>query len=115
MSVAIGPSFVSSSFDGHASRAALDAEVARYKKKLADCVNCPSTSSTPEGKAAIQELSTKISADQGRIRRIEAAPSVNDPGALAVKPAIATNTYTAAGAAITFTDTTQGGLVNAFA
>jgi hypothetical protein len=116
MSVAKGSSAVSATVGGHLSKASLAAEVARYQKQLADCVNCPSTSSTPEGKAAIQELSNKISVDQGRIRQIEACQAAaNDPVVLTAKPADPVSGYTIAGAAATLTDTSKGDLVNAVA
>lgn len=111
MSIAIG----SSSLGSYPSRSTLDAELARYKKQLADCVSCPS-SNTLEGKANIQEISSKISADQAHIRKIEAAAAAgNDLSALAVKPADKTSAYTATGAPTTFTDSSRGKLVNAFA
>ena len=115
MSIAIGSSFVSGSLDSYPSRSTLDSEVARYKKQLADCVSCPS-SNTLEGKANIQEISSKISADQAHIRKIEAAAAVvNDSSTSAVKPADKTNAYTATGAPTTFTDSKKGELLNAFA
>ena len=116
MSTAIGASTLSFSVGNHPSRAALDAEVAQYKKQLADCVNCPATSSSPEGKAVIQDLSSKISADQGRIRQIESTEALaKSPSTLAVQPANETKAYTAAGAATTFTDAAKGNLLNEFA
>jgi hypothetical protein len=100
MSVAMGTGAVSGSVAGYTSRVCLDAEVARYRKELANCVNCP-TSSTPEGKANIQEISNKISADQARIEQIEAG-----------KAAAGENGYTSAGASATLMDPGKGNLLN---
>lgn len=72
MSAAIGPSAVSGDAASWPSRAALDAEIARYQKELSDCVNCPS-SKTPQGKAHVQAISNQISADRQRIQQIDAA------------------------------------------
>jgi hypothetical protein len=116
MSVAMGSSAVSATVGGHLSRASLAAEVARYQKQLADCINCPSTSSTPKVKGAIRELSNKISVDQGRIRQIEASQAAaNDPIVLTAKRADPKSGYTMVGAATTLTDTSKGDLVHAFA
>ena len=116
MSIAIGSSAVSGAAAHYPSRAGLESEVASYKKQLADCVNCPVTSGSPEGKATIQDLSSKISADQGLIRQIEAAKAAgNDSNVSIAKPADEANVYTAAGAAASPTDTGRGNLVNVFA
>ena len=116
MSDSIGSSAAAGVASGYLSRAALHAEVAQFKKQLSDCVNCPTTSSTPEGKAAIQELSSKINVDQNRIREIEAAEAAaNSPSAQAVKPTGAASSYTDVGAPETFTDSSKGSLLNAFA
>jgi hypothetical protein len=110
MSIAIGSSSLSSVSGSHSSSTALAAEVARYQKQLSDCVNCPSAK-TLEGKAHIQELSTQISVDQQRIKRIEAnATAANDPAAAAQA-----DTYTSAGAPAASPTQAQGSLVNAFA
>ena len=44
----------------------LQAQVARYKKELSDCVNCASAK-TPQGKANIEAILNKISVIQERI------------------------------------------------
>jgi hypothetical protein len=41
--------------------AGLDAQIARFKKELSDCVNCESAKTT-KGKAKIQAISDKITA-----------------------------------------------------
>ncbi|MFM2287997.1 MAG: hypothetical protein RL684_1140 [Pseudomonadota bacterium] len=58
------------------SRTSLDAEVAQCQRRLADLVTCPS-SKTPEGKAAMQALSDKITAARAQIQQ---APSAAAPG-----------------------------------
>ena len=110
MSIAIGSGSLSGVSGGQSSRATLAAEVARYQKKLSDCVNC-SSSKTLEGKAHIQELSTQISVDQQRIKQIEAN------GTAADDPAATTHadTYTSAGASAMSPIQAQGNLVNVFA
>ena len=112
MSDSIGSSAVSASA-GYMSRAALHAEVAQFKKQLSDCVNCPTTSSTPEGKATIQDLSSKIAQDQSRVRDIDASEAAANKQS--VQPAEQSSSYTATGASTTFTDASKGSLVNAFA
>ncbi len=113
MSIAIGSSSLSGVSGGQSSRAALRAEVVRYQKQLSDCVNC-SSSKTLEGKAHIQELSTRISVDQQRIKQIESGgTAANDPAALpATAPA---DTYTSASASAMPPTQAQGKLVNVFA
>jgi len=101
MSVAMGTGAVSGNVAGNTSRVSLDAEVARYRKELANCVNCP-TSSTPEGKANIQEISNKISVDQARIKQIEAGKAA----------AAGENGYTSAGTPAMLTDPGKGSLLN---
>ena len=54
-----------------AGRTALDSEIAQCQRQLADLVTCPS-SKTPEGKAAMQALSDKITAARASINN---APS----------------------------------------
>jgi hypothetical protein len=52
--------------------AGLEAQLARYQKELADCVNCDSAK-TPEGKEQIQAISNKISEVRARIDEIDSA------------------------------------------
>ncbi|HAT31472.1 MAG TPA: hypothetical protein DCW29_11655 [Janthinobacterium sp.] len=52
--------------DGAAAAASLEAQLLRYQKQLSDCVNCDS-SKTPEGKAQIQAIASKISEVKDRI------------------------------------------------
>jgi hypothetical protein len=61
-----------------ASTAGIEAQIVRYKKELSDCVNCASAK-TPEGKAAIQAISTKISTAQARIEKITADKPASQP------------------------------------
>lgn len=49
-----------------ASTASAEAELARYRKQLADCVSCE-TADTKQGKADIQEISNKIKIAEARL------------------------------------------------
>jgi len=51
------------------SKSGLEAQISRYQQQLTDCVTCPS-SKTPEGKAAIESLSNKISVVQSKLKEI---------------------------------------------
>jgi len=116
MAASIGSGADSGAISGYLSRSALHAEVAQFKRQLSDCVNCPTTSSTPEGKATIQELSTKIKVDQQRIQEINATEaSTANSNIQTVEPIKETSAYNAAGAPETFTDSSKGNLLNAFA
>ena len=109
MSIAIGSSTSSATVGGQPSKAALHAEVARYRHQLSDSVNCASAK-TLHGKTHIQELSSKISVDQQRIKQIEAEkPPANDPAALS------TESYTKAGTAVQSSNPGRGSLVSVFA
>lgn len=84
---AIGSSAISgASGSGTGSgAAALEAQLTRYQKQLSDCVNCDSAK-TPEGKAAIADLSSKISEVKARIDQSAPAKpaadiSANQPAA----------------------------------
>jgi len=109
------------------STAGIEAQIVRYKKELSDCVNCAS-SKTPEGKAAIQAISTKISTAQARIEKINADKPASQPAASNTASADKTpaNTYAAASAAASKTSvesvsastssgSTTGRLVDVFA
>jgi hypothetical protein len=54
------------------STAGTEAQIARYKKELADCVNCESANTT-EGKAAIAAAATKVSNAEARIASMSAS------------------------------------------
>lgn len=73
---AIGISSVSSiGYGGGApSATTLQAQLQRYEKQLSECVNCASAK-TPQGKADIQAISTRISQVKERIAQTENAPS----------------------------------------
>jgi hypothetical protein len=105
------------------STAGIEAQIVRYKKELSDCVNCAS-SKTPEGKAAIEAISTKISTAQARIEKI----NTDKPPAPSTTTAnnTPTNTYAAASTAASKTSvesvsastasgSTTGRLVDVFA
>ena len=114
MAVAIG-SNVAAGTTGYMSRAALQAEVARYQKQLSDCVNCPS-SKTLEGKTQIQELSSKISVDQQHIEQIETADAAaNDSTTSSSTATVTGDSYSNTGAAVPAANQAQGDLVNVFA
>jgi len=57
------------------STAGLEAQIIRYKKELADCVNCASANTT-EGKAAIAAAANKVGTAEARIESV-AAPNQN--------------------------------------
>lgn len=63
-----------------ASTAGVEAELVRYKKELADCVNC-ATANTTEGKRKIQEVAGKISAAEARIKQTVVEKSSGPPAA----------------------------------
>jgi hypothetical protein len=62
---AIGSTLAASS-QSAVSRAAMRADLARYEKELAECVNCASAS-TPEGKRNIQDLGAQIGTLKARL------------------------------------------------
>jgi hypothetical protein len=114
MAVAIG-SNAAAGTTGYMSRVAPQAEVARYQKQLSDCVNC-SSSKTLEGKAHIQELSSKISVDQQRIKQVESMDAAaNDSAASSSTTTVAGDSYSNTGAAVPALNQAQGDLVNVFA
>ena len=53
----------------------LDADLAKAQSELADWVHCPS-SKTPEGKAKIEEVSARVDAIKGKIKKAEEGPKV---------------------------------------
>lgn len=77
--------------------AGIEAQIVRYKKKLAECVNCESAK-TPEGKQNIQAITNKISAAQARIDKINTDKPARQPSATAANNTAA-NTYAAASTA----------------
>jgi hypothetical protein len=62
---------MSSTLAGASNAAGLQAQIAQYRIQLNDWVTCVSAS-TPKGKAEIQSLTGKISADREQIARLEA-------------------------------------------
>lgn len=106
------------------STAGIEAQIVRYKKELSDCVNCPS-SKPPEGKAAIQAITNKISTAQARIEKINADKPASQPAASSTTTANNTpaNTYAVASTAVSKTSaesasasgSTTGSLVDVFA
>jgi hypothetical protein len=62
------------------STAGTEAQIVRYKKELADCVNCESANTT-EGKAAIAAAASKVSLAEARIASVSASSqgSSTDP------------------------------------
>jgi hypothetical protein len=70
---------ISSTYQSNVSRVALRADLARYQKKLSDCVNCESAK-TPEGKRNIQDLDTRIGALKAQLNAVpqsDATPAVS--------------------------------------
>jgi hypothetical protein len=64
----------SSASQSTGSRVALRADLARYEKQLADCVNCASAT-TPEGKRNIQDLDARISTLKAQLSIVPPADS----------------------------------------
>ena len=126
MVAAIGasPAAASAAYSSGVARipaAGLEAQLVRYQKELADCVNCDSAK-TPEGKAQIETISNKISEVRARIDEIDipqpaAASTSIDAGSGAApassnpenKPDIKSPS------APRQTDSTVGSIVNLFA
>jgi peptidoglycan hydrolase CwlO-like protein len=60
------------------STGGLDAQLARYKQELSDCVNCASAK-TASGKAEIAAIASKISAAEARIEKLAVAKPHSTP------------------------------------
>ena len=60
--------------------AGIEAQIARYQKELSDCVNCASAN-TPEGKAKIEAISSKISTAEARIAQVTTNKQAHQPAA----------------------------------
>jgi len=58
------------------STAGIEAQITRYKKELADCVNCGSANTT-EGKAAIEAAARKVSIAEARIEKISKSSQID--------------------------------------
>ena len=79
---AIGSSPVTSiASSAAASTAAIEAQIARDKKELSNCVNCESAG-TKQGQADIQTLSSKINIAEARLKEISTAKPANQPTGL---------------------------------
>jgi hypothetical protein len=79
---AVGSSPASSAVStAAASTAGIEAQIARDKKELSNCLNCDSAK-TKQGQADIQALSNKISIAEARLQQITAANPVNQSAAL---------------------------------
>ena len=115
MSIAIGSNSQSCTFGGQPSRASLQADLARYQKQLSDSVNCASAK-TLEGKTHIQELSSKISTTQERIKQVETTkPPATEPVVSKTAPTAVGDTYTSGGASANAAGSDPGAHVNVFA
>lgn len=90
-----------SAFKTGSGTAALEAQLAAYRRKLADCLDCAS-SRTPQGQAEIQQLSAQIGDVQARIEKIRDEPSSTPP-------------VPAAASAQTTPGPAQGGLLDVYA
>lgn len=110
-----------------ASTAGIEAQIVRYKKELSDCVNCASAK-TPEGKLAIEAISTKISTAEARIEKLTTAKPASQSAASNTTTSNNTpaNTYAVAStaegktsaesvSASTSSGSTAGSLVDVFA
>ena len=109
------------------SRAALQAQVAEFKKQLADCQACPSYN-TAKGKEDFQEVAGKLSSAQTRLAQVDANQALrSNPSVQAVPAQSAAEAITAnalapvsqieAGAAVTryAADAGRGSLIDTFA
>jgi hypothetical protein len=109
-----------------ASTAAIEAQIARDKKELSNCVNCESAK-TSQGQADIQTLTNKISIAEARLAEISAANPANQASALTSTTASdsAANSNSVASnaedkisnqsaATLDFTDSSTGRLVDLF-
>lgn len=70
------------------SGVALRADLARYQKQLADCVNCESAK-TPEGKRNIQDLSRRIDGLKAKLNVVPqsaAKPSLDESTTVTGRP-----------------------------
>lgn len=56
----------------------LDAQIARHKKELSDCINCESAKTT-KGKAKIQAISDKIAALTAQAEKLAEPKGANQP------------------------------------
>ena len=77
------------------SATSLQAQLQRYQQQLSDCVNCASAK-TPQGKADIESISSRISRVQESIAAIDnvapaRAAGANDGAASASAPATPSN------------------------
>lgn len=84
-----------------ASTAAIEAQIARDTKELANCVNCASAE-TKQGQADIQALSNKINVAKARLEQV--AESNSSDQAAALRPSLASETAVS-GVATNETDT----------
>jgi hypothetical protein len=65
--------------------AGLDAQIARHKKELSDCVNCESAKTT-KGKAKIQAISDQIAALTAQAEKAAKPKGTDQPATLAGTP-----------------------------
>lgn len=76
---AVGSAFASNPVpDPVTTTAGIEAQIARYKKELSDCVNCESAKTT-EGKAEIAAIASKISTAEARIEKINTGKQGSEP------------------------------------
>lgn len=61
------------------SSVALESQLARLRKELSDCVNCPS-SKTQEGKTKIQALAGRIGQIESRLNEVKTDPAQSNSG-----------------------------------
>jgi len=95
---AIGSAFGSTRVsDPAATAAGIEAQIARYKKELSDCVNCESAKTTG-GKAEIAAIASKISTAEARIEKINTDKQSSEPAASATTTDLTTRANVGAGA-----------------
>ena len=87
--------------------AALQAQLATYRRQLAECLDC-SSSKTPQGQAKIQQLSARIGDTQARIENIRNTGSSAPAAGIPAPAQSSASTQTSSGPS-------QGSLINVYA
>jgi hypothetical protein len=73
-------SAATSALQGTGGSGGLNAQLARYEKQLAECINCASAK-TPEGKQAIDELYGKIHDIKAKLEEVRNSSTVQSAAA----------------------------------
>jgi hypothetical protein len=79
---AVGSSVVAGSYGGNASTGVLQSQLDRYQVQLDDWCHCPG-GKTPEGKAKIQDLTSKVDTIKAQLQQVSPqqrpSPSQSSP------------------------------------